>query len=156
MLLLPTDKCCFGAGSKFTIDLKKLAIVTNVIELTKQSLQSFNSRSRTSFSNNRHRDYASFNRRFCSVLFRLCVVPRMPVADDGLIRPLIGFALYLITAVALDGFNKAVSDTHDNARVVCGAVIVAILEEYLVTDFRSFVKASYCFIILESKAASSA
>ena len=82
----------------------------------------------------------------------------MTVSDYSLVRPLIGFALDFVAAIALDGFDKLVSDTHDNTGVVGSVtrVVKVVLKKYLVADFRGFVKASCSFIILECKAAASA
>ena len=82
----------------------------------------------------------------------------MTVADDGLIRPLIGFALDLVATVAFDSLNEAISDTHNNTSMVGSitCILNVVLKKYLVTDFWSFVKASCSFIILECKAAASA
>ena len=102
-------------------------------------------------SENRHFDVHVFRFLYNS-LFRLCVVPRMTVADDSLVVALIGFALYLVTAVTLDCFDKLVGDTHDNTRVVCCAVIVRVLKKYLVTDFRIAVKSTSSFVILQREA----
>ena len=104
---------------------------------------------------NRHFDLNGFH-FLCNGLFRLCIVPRMPVADNGLVRPLIGFALDLVTAVAFDGLNEAISDTHYNARMVCGAVIVAVLEKYLVSDFGGLVKPSSGLVVFQREAAACA
>ena len=80
----------------------------------------------------------------------------MPISDNSLVVALIGFALYLVSAVALYCLDKAISDTHDNAGVVCGAVIVAVFEEYLVTYSWSLAKSSSLFVVLECKAATRA
>ena len=80
----------------------------------------------------------------------------MTVSDNGFVVALIAFALDLAAAVALDSFDKAISDTHYNAGVVCCAVIVRVLEEYLVTDFRGLVKSSNRLVVFQRKAAACA
>ena len=73
----------------------------------------------------------------------------MTVTDNGLVIALIGFALYFAAAVALDSLDKAISDTHDNAGVVCCAVIVRVLEKDLVSDFRGLVKSSSRLVVFQ-------
>ena len=80
----------------------------------------------------------------------------MPVADNGLVRPLIGFSLDFAATVALNSLDKTVSDTHDNTRVICCAVIVRVLKEDLVTDFGGLIEPSSRLIILHREAAACA
>ena len=112
---------------------------------------------RAALAQNRHFNIHGFH-FLCNCFFRLCIISRMTIADNGLVVKLVDFAPDFVAAVTFNGLDKLVGDTHNNAGVVGGVtcVIKVVLKKDLVTDFRGFVKASCSFIILECKATASA
>ena len=156
MFCLPTLDRRLGVAAKVAVnDDECFAVKIDILKLSEQSLKCFDRLACVALAENRHFDIHGFHFLY-NGLFRLCVVPRMTIADNGLIRPLIGFAFDLVATVAFDSFDKAISDTHDNAGVICRAVIVRVLKKYLVTDFGGLIKASCGFIILQREAAAGA